>query len=155
MHKLLSVILMSLGINSVAQAQVDSEASQGMINVKSQHTVAQTADKLEEILTGKGMTIFARVNHSAGAAKVGQELRDTELVIFGNPQSGTPLMQCAQQVAIDLPMKALVWKDEQGAVWLSYNDPAYLAQRHNMQGCEAVLEKISGALANFSKAATE
>lgn len=154
MYKYVSVLLMSLGIQSVALAHSDQD-SQGLVSVKSQHSVAQTADKLEGLLKGKGMTVFARIDHSAGAAKVGKELRDTELVIFGNPKAGTPLMQCAQKVAIDLPMKALIWKDAEGAVWMSYNDPAYLAQRHHMQGCEKVLQKISGALANFSKAATQ
>ena len=107
------------------------------------------------LLKQKGMTVFARVDHSAGAAKVGKALRDTQLVLFGNPKVGTPLMQCAQSVAIDLPQKALIWKDEAGQVWLSYNDPAYLATRHQIQGCDEVLEKVSGALAKFSQAATQ
>lgn len=132
-----------------------SVMADGMVNVKSSHSVSLTADKLETVLKAKGMTVFNRINHSAGAAKIGQELRPTELVIFGNPKVGTPLMQCAQSVAIDLPQKALIWEDEQGTVWLSYNDPGHLQQRHNIQGCDEVLKKVSGALAKFSKAATE
>lgn len=131
------------------------QAGDGMINVKSQHSVVQTADKLEMVLSAKGMTVFARIDHSAGAEKIGKELRDTQLVLFGNPKVGTPLMLCAQSVAIDLPQKALIWEDEDGSVWLSYNDPSHLAKRHNIQGCDEVLNKVSGALGKFAKAATE
>lgn len=131
------------------------QAAEGLVNVESAHSVVATADKLESVLKDKGMTIFARIDHSAGAEKVGQSLRATELVLFGNPQVGTKLMNCAQSVGIDLPLKALIWKDEQGKIWLSYNDPAYLAQRHSIAGCDPVLEKVSGALAKFSAAATK
>jgi uncharacterized protein (DUF302 family) len=99
--------------------------------------------------------VFNRISHSEGAASVGKTLRPTELILFGNPKVGTPLMQCVQRVAIDLPQKALIWEDEEGAVWLSYNDPAYLAERHSIEGCEEVLKKVSGALATFAKVATE
>ncbi len=142
---------LALGIAATGSAQ----AADGLVNVKSQHSVQATADKLETVLKQKGMTVFARVDHSAGAAKVGKTLRDTQLVLFGNPKVGTPLMQCAQSVAIDLPQKALIWKDEGGQVWLSYNDPAYLAKRHQIQGCDEVVKKVSGALAKFSQAATQ
>lgn len=142
---------LALGIAATGSAQ----AADGLVNVKSQHSVQATADKLETVLKQKGMTVFARVDHSAGAAKVGKTLRDTQLVLFGNPKVGTPLMQCAQSVAIDLPQKALIWKDESGQVWLSYNDPAYLATRHQIQGCDEVVKKVSGALAKFSQAATQ
>ncbi|MGH1463001.1 MAG: DUF302 domain-containing protein [Neptuniibacter sp.] len=129
--------------------------AEGQVQVKSQHSVKQTADKLEAVLKAKGMTVFNRIDHSAGAASVGLELRPTELLIFGNPKVGSPLMKCAQSAAIDLPQKALISQDEQGTVWLSYNDPAYLQQRHSIEGCDEVLKKVSGALAKFSKAATE
>ena len=89
-------------------------AHEGLISVKSVHSVSVTADPLESILKNKGMNVFARINHGAGAAKVGKTLRPTELVIFGNPKVGTPLMQCSQSIAIDLPQKALIWKDEAG-----------------------------------------
>lgn len=127
----------------------------GMVNVQSKHDVVTTADKLEAVLKSKGMTVFNRIDHSAGAASVGHELRPTQLLIFGNPKVGSPLMKCAQSVAIDLPQKALIWEDEKGTVWLSYNDPAYLEDRHVIEGCDEVLKKVSGALAKFSKAATE
>jgi uncharacterized protein (DUF302 family) len=129
-------------------------ADNGMISVRSSHEVKATADRLENALKQKGMTVFARINHAEGAQKVGQELRPTELIIFGNPKVGTPLMQCRQSTAIDLPQKALIWEDEKGQVWLSYNDPNYLVERHGITGCDEVVKKIETALSNFAKAAT-
>ena len=129
-------------------------ADTGLINVKSAHDAKTTADRLENTLKQKGMTVFARINHAAGAQKVGQKLRPTELVVFGNPKVGTPLMQCRQTAAIDLPQKALIWEDEEGQVWLSYNDPNYLVERHGITGCSEVVKKIEKALSNFAKAAT-
>jgi len=130
-------------------------ADNGLVTTKSTYNVSATADRFEKVLKTKGMTIFSRINHSEGAAKVGKQLRPTELIIFGNPQVGTPLMLCAQTVAIDLPQKALFWEDENGQTWLSYNDPEYLVTRHNIKGCDEVVKKITHALSNFAKAATE
>ena len=127
---------------------------QAMTNIKSSHDVKTTADSLEKVLKDKGMTIFARIDHAAGAKKVDKELRPTELVIFGNPKIGTLLMQCKQTVGIDLPMKALVWQDSSDQVWFSYDEPEVMKQKHSVQGCDPVFEKIKGALANFAKAAT-
>ena len=129
-------------------------ASEGMISVKSAHSVSVTADRLENILNSKGMTVFTRINHAAGAAKVGKKLAPTELVIFGNPNIGTPLMQCSRNIAIDLPQKALIWQDDAGQVWLAYNDPQFLASRHGTQGCDAVLKKVAMALGKFAGKAT-
>jgi uncharacterized protein (DUF302 family) len=129
-------------------------AKEGMISIKSAHSVAVTADRLENILQKKGMTVFKRINHAAGAQKIGKTLRPTELVIFGNPKVGTPLMLCSHSIAIDLPQKALIWQDKAEQVWFSYNDPQFLALRHNTQGCDAVLKKVAMALGNFAKAAT-
>ncbi|MEM7256347.1 MAG: DUF302 domain-containing protein [Pseudomonadota bacterium] len=129
-------------------------AADGLVTMQSAHSVNDTVDKLESVLKSKGMNIFGRVNHTAGAEKAGMELRPTQVLIFGNPKVGTPLMQCAQSVAIDLPQKALVWEDDAGAVWLAYNDPAYLAERHKIAGCDEVLQKVSGALGKFAAAAT-
>ena len=129
-------------------------ATEGMISIKSAHSVAVTADRLEKILVSKGMTVFTRIDHAAGAQKAGKTLAPTELVIFGNPKVGTPLMQCSRSIAIDLPQKALIWQDEAGKVWFSYNDPQFLALRHNTQGCDEVLEKVAMALGNFAKKAT-
>jgi len=144
---LLSIICIVFYASSV-------NAHEGLVNVKSVHDVKITADRLENVLNSKGMTVFSRIDHAAGAAKVGKTLRPTELVIFGNPKVGTPLMQCSQSIAIDLPQKALIWEDETGQVWLSYNDPQYLAKRHSTQGCDQVLKKVANALGKFAKKAT-
>ena len=111
-------------------------------------------DKLEELVKQRGLSVFARIDHAAGAAKVNKSLRATELLIFGNPQGGTPLMECAQTAGIDLPLKALVWEDAAGQVWLGYNDPAYLAQRHGAAACPVVenLRKALGGLAEATVA---
>ena len=148
MQKILFTITALFFLTSLAYAD------NGLINVKSAHDTKTTADRLENTLKQKGMTVFARIDHAAGAQKVGQKLRPTELIVFGNPKVGTPLMQCRQTTAIDLPQKALIWEDEEGQVWLSYNDPNYLVERHGITGCAEVVKKIEKALSNFAKAAT-
>ena len=144
---ILAIAILPLSFNLIA--------ADGIINVKSNHSVADTADKLEKVLLSKGMKVFTRIPHSKGAKGVGIDLRPTELIIFGNPKVGSPLMKCAQTVAIDLPQKALVWQDAEGGVWISYNDPAYLKQRHQIEGCDPVLEKVTGALAKMTAAAAK
>jgi uncharacterized protein (DUF302 family) len=143
-------ILLSL-INNSANAT----NANGIIKIKSTHSVTETINKLEAVLTNKGMTIFKRVNHTAGAEKAGLQLRPTELLIFGNPKVGTPLMLCSQTAALDLPQKALAYEDENGQVWLTYNDPTYMAKRHNTKDCDAAVQKVTNALAKFTKIATE
>ena len=145
----LLVVLLSITLVSPALA-----GENGLIDVKSAHDVKQTADRLESVLKEKGMTVFTRIDHAQGAKKVDKDLRPTELVLFGNPKVGTPLMQCAQSVAIDLPQKALIWQDNSGQVWLSYNDPKYLKKRHGIEGCDEVIAKVEKALGNFAKKAT-
>ncbi len=135
-------------------AVIPMNAVEGLVNIESPFSVGKTADRIESILNEKGMTIFNRINHSESASKIDIELRDTELIIFGNPKVGSPLMKCQQSIAIDLPQKMLIWKDEKGRVWISYNDPYYLVNRHNLTGCEEVISKIENALAGISKAAT-
>ena len=130
-------------------------ASDGMIKLKSTHDVKNTADRLETVLISKGMTVFARIDHAKGAMTVGTTLRPTELVIFGNPKIGSKLMNCGQTVAIDLPQKALIFEDEKGQVWFTYNNPEYLVNRHGLKGCENVISKIQGALGKFAAAATQ
>jgi uncharacterized protein (DUF302 family) len=130
-------------------------AEPGLTNVKSAHDDKNTVDRLETVLKEKGMTVFLRINHSEGARRLGKQLRPTELVIFGNPKVGAPLMQCGQTIGIDLPQKALIWQDESGQVWLTYNEPRYLAKRHGIDGCEPVLDKVQNALKNFAQAATK
>ncbi len=130
-------------------------ADDGLVNIKSAHDVKTTADRLEKVLEAKGMTLFNRIDHAAGAKSVGRQLRPTELVIFGNPKVGSPLMACQQTVGIDLPQKALIWQDESGQTWFTYNSPAYLKSRHHLEGCDEVIAKVSQALENFAKAATQ
>ena len=130
-----------------------SEAAEGLISLKSNHSVKKTADKLESILVDKGFRIVARIDHTAAAKKVGVSLRGTELLIFGNPRAGSPLMACEQSIAIDLPQKALISEDEDGNTWLSYNDPAYLKSSHKIEGCDALLMNIASALKIFAHAA--
>jgi uncharacterized protein (DUF302 family) len=127
-------------------------AVDGLVVVKSSHGTKETMDRLESIVKQKGMTVFARVDHAAGAAKIGKTLPATEVLIFGNPQGGTPFMECAQTVGIDLPLKALVWQDASGQVWIGYNDPAFLAQRHGAAQCP-VVDNMKKALAGFAESA--
>lgn len=131
-----------------------SMAADGVINVQSDFSVTESAERLESILKEKGMTIFKRIAHSEGAANVGIKLRETELMLFGNPKVGSPLMKCQQTVAIDLPQKALIWEGEQSKVWISYNDPRYLQARHDISGCEEIILKIEKALSSIIKAAS-
>jgi uncharacterized protein (DUF302 family) len=102
----------------------------GIIDVASHHSVAETLARLQSILREKGITVFALIDHSGEAEKAGLKMRPTQLLIFGSPKGGTPLLVAAPRLAIDLPLKALAWQDEQGQVWLSYNSPEYLQQRH-------------------------
>ena len=104
----------------------------GLIDIPSNHSVDETVTKLEGILQAKGITLFALVDHSGEAAKVGMKMRPTKLLIFGTPRAGTPLMLAAPSSAIDLPLKILVWEDDQGKVWITYNSPTYLQTRHNL-----------------------
>jgi len=126
----------------------------GLINKKSQHSVKVTLDRLENVLRKKGITIVTRWSHHAGAKKAGIELRPTELLIFGNPKMGSHFFTSNQTAGIDLPMKALAWKDEKGQVWLTYNDPAYIANRHGINDREKIKNKMTGALNNLTNAAT-
>lgn len=126
----------------------------GMVHVKSPHDVQVTTDRLENALKEKGMTVFMRLDHAQGAQKIGSELRPTQLVVFGNPKVGTALMQCSQSVGIDLPLKALIWQDKSGHVWISYNDPKFLARRHQIKGCDQVIQNVEKALQRFAAKAT-
>ena len=127
-------------------------AADGLIAIKSPYGAKETMNRFEDNARQRGLTVFARVDHAAGAAKVGKTLRPTEVLIFGNPQGGTPLMECAQTAGIDLPLKALVWEDASAQVWLGYNDPAFLAQRHGAPQCP-VIENLSKALSSLAQAA--
>ena len=133
MNRLLLWLSSSLLVLSSAAFGAD-----GLVAIKSPHAAKDTMNRFEANAKQRGLEVFARIDHAAGAAKIGKSLRPTEVLIFGNPQGGTPLMECAQSAGIDLPLKALVWEDAQGQVWLGYNDPAFLAQRHGAAQCPVV-----------------
>jgi uncharacterized protein (DUF302 family) len=122
-------------------------AGNGLLQVASPHTVDETVDRLKSILAQRGVQVFALIDHSGEAEKVGLKMRPTKLLIFGNPKGGTPLMVAAPTLAIDLPLKALVWEDEGGKVWVTHNSPEYLQQRHRVP--EDLIKNIAvvGALA--------
>ena len=144
--------LRTAGITILLTTSALAHAADGLVAVKSPHTAAATMTRLEDAAKQRGLTIFARIDHAAGAAKIGKILRPTEVLIFGNPQGGTPLMECAQTAGIDLPLKALVWQDAASQVWLGYNDPDYLAQRHGVPQC-GVTDNLRKALAGLADAA--
>lgn len=121
---------------------------------KSAHSVSVTLDRLTDFLTDKGIAVIARVNHAAAAAKVDMDLRPTELLLFGNPMLGTPLMQSNQQAGFDLPMKALAWQDAEGDVWLRLSDPQDLVEKHGLLGVDPVIQKMTAALGAMATAAT-
>ncbi|HWS07089.1 MAG TPA: DUF302 domain-containing protein [Xanthobacteraceae bacterium] len=123
-------------------------AQDGLISTVSAYSARDTMDRLLAALAKRNMTVFARIDHAAGAASAGLALRPTEVVIFGNPKGGTALMQDRQSAGIDLPLKALVWQDADGKVWLSYNDPAWIVQRHGLGSASA------GAVEAMAKALT-
>jgi uncharacterized protein (DUF302 family) len=134
---------------------VQAMAADGLTTIPSSHGPKDTMNRLEVEVKAKGMTVFARIDHAAGAAAVGLSLRPSELLIFGNGKGGTPLMQSNQTIGIDLPLKALVWEDTSGATWLSYNDPSWLAKRHGLgREVEAAVSAIAAALNAVTKTAT-
>jgi uncharacterized protein (DUF302 family) len=122
------------------------QAADGLIELKSANSVKETINKFENAAKERNLNIFARIDHAAGAQKIGATLRPTELLIFGNPQGGTPLMACAQSAGIDLPLKALAWEDAAGQVWLGYNDPQFLLTRHGVKDCGPVAANLRKAL---------
>jgi len=136
----LAVLLAALALPSMAEdKKVDTQS--GIVTIPSNHTVDQTVENLQALLQSKGITLFALIDHSGEAEKVGLKMPPTKLLIFGNPKGGTPLMQAAPSIAIDLPLKILVWEDADGKVWLSYNSPEYLARRHGLP--QDLLKNIS------------
>jgi uncharacterized protein (DUF302 family) len=130
-------------------------AAAGMTTIRSSHGPLDTMNRLEAEIKARGMAIFARIDHAAGAAEVGLSLLPTQLLIFGNAKGGTPLMQSNQAIGIDLPLKALVWQDPTGNTWLAYNDPGWLARRHGLgHEIDANVSAITSALGAVAKAAT-
>lgn len=125
----------------------------GLIKKSSPYGVSETLDRLETVLDDKGITVALRWEHGRRAAEVDIPLRDTEVMIFGNPNIGSHLMTSARTAGIDLPMKALAWRDADGEVWLAYNDPVYIARRHGVDDRNEIIEKMSGALDALTDAA--
>jgi uncharacterized protein (DUF302 family) len=130
---------------------MEADAGDGILRQKSHWSVDETLERLESAVQQKGITIFATIDHSGEAAKVGLTMRPTKLVIFGSPKAGTPLMLAAPSIAIDLPLKILVWEDQQGQTWLSYNSPQYLQQRHHLP--QELVQNIAVVEALVNKAA--
>ena len=127
----------------------------GLITVPSSHPAGQTLDRLAAAVAAAGLQVFARIDHAAGAADAGLDLRPTQLLVFGQARGGTPLMQQAQTAGIDLPLKALAWTDADGQTWLSYNDPAWIAHRHQLGPASTpAVQALTGALARLATAAT-
>ncbi len=151
LNKLSSALLVSAGLLFCATA---AQAADGLIALKSAQSVTETLNKFEQLVSSKGMKIFARINHAAGAESIGQSLRPTELLVFGNPKGGTPLMQCSQSFAIDLPLKALAWEDADGQVWLGVNGLESLASRHGASDCPAVA-KVKTAIGKLVAASVK
>jgi uncharacterized protein (DUF302 family) len=146
MRSIFAVILFA----SLATAQ----QTDGIVRVRSTRDFTQTVSSLDSAISAANLKIFARIDHAANARGVSMELRPTTVFIFGNPQVGSRLMQCEQTVAIDLPLKVLVWQDSTSAVWVGYEAPATLGERHKVQGCREVIDRMAAALAGLTAAAT-
>jgi uncharacterized protein (DUF302 family) len=148
MKKVILVLLLTVLMAGPAAA------GGGLVSVKSSHDVDATANRLESALKEKGITVFARIDHAAGAQQIGQRLKPTLLIIFGSPAMGTPLIQRSRSVGIDLPLKALIWEDSAGGVWFTYNAPEYIAGRHGITEMGERITKMENALSSFAMAAT-
>jgi len=131
----------------VSAANNPVKQKNGIVDVPSNHSVDETVERLKNILQTKGITLFALIDHSGEAEKVGMKMRPTKLLIFGSPKAGTPLMLAAPSIAIDLPLKILVWEDAKGQVWVSYNSPEYLGERHNLPQDLVQVVAVAGPLA--------
>ena len=146
---LLALFFVVTGVNA------ETVQPDGFLVKSSHYSVSETVDRLESILKKKGVTVFARINHAQGAEKAGLTLEPTELIIFGNPKLGGPLMISQRTVAIDVPLKAIVWQDKDGKVWLGYNTPEYIAKRHGIKDQPAIIKKMTGVLNKFTDYATK
>jgi uncharacterized protein (DUF302 family) len=146
MRSIFALILLA----SLATAQQND----GLVRVRSTRDFNQTVTALDSAISAANLRIFARVDHAANARGVSMDLRPTTVFIFGNPQVGSRLMQCEQTTAIDLPLKILVWQDSTSAVWVGYEAPAKLSERHKVQGCQDVVDRFAAALAGLSASAT-
>ena len=153
MPRPVSLILMM--VIAVAIWAAPAEADDGLIVKQSPYSVADTLDRLEKLLKAKGVVIFARIDHAAGAKKAGMELRPTQVMLFGNPKIGTPLMMANQRIGLDLPLKVIVWQDADGTTQLAYLDPAKLQARYAITGKDKSFETIAGVLGKMTDAAVK
>jgi uncharacterized protein (DUF302 family) len=144
-------ILLTLGVTLIGFAAL---AAEGLVTRRSAHSVEETVSRLEAAVRDRDLMVIAKVDHAGAAQKAGLTLRPTQLLMFGHPKSGTPLMGRAQPVGIDLPLKALVWQDDQGQVWLAYNAPAWIAARHGIKEPAQVLQAMASTLEALADAAT-
>jgi uncharacterized protein (DUF302 family) len=147
------IVFATLALIVSASSALASE--KGIVNKTSKYSVAETLNRLEGVLKASGMTLFARIDHSAEAEKLGLKLLPMQLLIFGNPRGGTPLMVASPTAGIDLPMKALAWEDTGGKVWLTYNAASYLKTRHEIRGRDELLKTLEGALDAMTNKALE
>ncbi len=157
MKRLLSIAaILSLSACASMAPPDNPQGVHGMIAVKSAHNAKTTMDRFEAAVKAANMNVFARVDHAAGAQRIGATLRPTEVLIWGSPQGGTPMLLCSQTVGIDLPQKALVWEDAKGDVYLGWNDPVHLVtNRHETKGCETVTANVAKAIASFANQAAK
>jgi uncharacterized protein (DUF302 family) len=149
MTRMIFAVVVAVLVMAAGSAQAE------LIRKQSPYTVAETIDRLEAVVKGKNLTVFARIDHAAGAKKVDKELRPTLLIIFGSPAVGTPLMQAQQTMGLDLPLKVLAWQDAAGKVWLGYQAPADMAAAHGLPKDNPVIKRVTGALNAFTNAAVK
>src|SRR6266567_2160314 len=160
-NRLLTTTQNGAGLSSTAISLRDwfmpaSDSSgmvEGLTTIPSRFDSRETTDRLEAGIRAEGMTVFARIDHAAGAREAGLELRPAEVIIFGNARGGTPLMQASQTAGIDLPLKALVWQDEEGKTWLSYNEPSWIVQRYSLGIRAEIVDNLTAALNTMSRKA--
>jgi uncharacterized protein (DUF302 family) len=145
-----SILVLAFSLLFISPA---AHAENLMVVKQSPHSVSKTLDRLTAVMQKKGLTIFARVDHAAGAKKAGLDMKPTELLIFGNPKMGTPLMLAKRTIGVDLPLKALAWQDDAGKVWLGYTTPAALKARHGVAGRDEIFKKMTGALDKLTNVA--
>lgn len=143
---IMKILVVLFGLSMV----MVTHASNHLVHIQSSHDVATSADRFERIIKQKGLTVFNRIDHAKNAAGVDIKIPPSQVVIFGNPKVGTKLMQCQPTIAIDLPLKMMIWQDRQGKVWLSYYDPAYMQFNHQVTGCDAVFKKVSKVLSGLT-----
>jgi uncharacterized protein (DUF302 family) len=146
---------LAMTVLSVVLLVSTANAMDGMIELRSAHAPHASVDRLEAIAKARGMKVFVRIDHAAGAHSIGQKLRPTELIIFGDPRGGTPLMLCSQTYGLDLPLRVLAWEDAKGASWLGYRDLATLGHAHPDAGCDEALKRLTTILDDLVREAAK